>query len=73
MKSNWYWWLLGLVVGWLLIDTLSDQKLFHASEPLHSDTADCWTGAGPNQIPEKGYLFLPRIAKDVMEKMGPAS
>lgn len=66
MKSNWYWWLLGLVLCWILIDTITDQKIFHATEQIHADTADCWTGAGPNQIPVDGDGPLIRYGHDLI-------
>ncbi len=49
MKTNWLLLLLGALLCWMIVDTVSNRPLPAVS--FQSDTADCWTGAGLNQVP----------------------
>lgn len=58
MKSNLLLILLGMMILIMIVDTISDRDDKRIM-PAHALPADCWTGAGANQIPvdEKGDLI----------------
>jgi len=66
MKSNWILILLGVMLLAMIADAIGTRResLF---VPVKHDAADCWTGAGANQIPvdEKGALI--RYGRNLIE------
>jgi len=66
MRSNWLLILLGIILLLLEVDTILEtkgpQKVFVADPP-----ADCWTGAGVNQIPVDAEGELIRYGRDLIE------
>lgn len=51
MKKQGILWLLAVLLCWIVIDTVTDRNLLHKPVTIVTDTANCWTGAGINQIP----------------------
>lgn len=57
MKTNWLLVFLACLLGWMVLDTVSVEKS-PAFTVSTTDSANCWTGAGANQLPvdEDGEL-----------------
>jgi thiosulfate dehydrogenase len=64
MKSNWLLILLGILIVWMVADTMCNTQ----SKPVFvsNPPADCWTGACANQIPVDTSGDLIRYGRDLI-------
>lgn len=67
LRSNWFPFLLILVIGGLLVSKIL-QKSEETAPFLTEEEGDCWTGAGLNQIPVDDSGSLIRYGHDLIEK-----
>ena len=66
IRSNWFILLLGAIIVWVIADGVWD----HYAQPeqkIISVNADCWTGAGANQIPVTAEGELIRYGRNLIE------
>jgi thiosulfate dehydrogenase len=65
LKSNWFPILFTMVIVWMIGEGIRDHSQ-QVKQPISLSVADCWTGAGANQIPVTKDGEMIRYGRDLI-------